>query len=444
MKTVAFHTLGCKLNYAESSALGRQFIAQGFSRVELDAQPDVFVLNTCSVTENADREARQIIRRARRASPDAVIVVTGCYAQLRPEDVAAIEGVDLVLGASEKFRLFEYLPHDLRRSGAPRIACAPIDEATTFGPSFSSEHDSRTRAFLKVQDGCDYTCAFCTIPLARGASRSQSIQDTAAQAHELASRGFKEIVLTGVNVGDFGNTGGGDLLELLKSLEHVDGIERYRISSIEPNLFTAELREFVSQSDKIAPHFHIPLQSGSDTILRSMRRRYLSAQYRELVEELSACNPDAAIGVDVIVGFPGETDALFQETVDFLESLPIAYLHVFTYSERDQTVAVSLPGRVDIAVRKHRNAVLRSLSAKKRYAFTEANLGTLRKVLIEQIRDDGMMEGWTENYIPVRMPAVAGMENMLVDVLLTDADGEGCMGEIMALSPDAHLSHICA
>lgn len=431
MKKVAFHTLGCKLNYAESSALGRQFTAHGYAQVALDDAPDVFVLNTCSVTENADREARQVVRRALRNAPNAVVVVTGCYAQLRPDALAAIEGVDLVLGASEKFRLFEFLPLDLRKNAAPRIACSPIDEATGFGPSFSSEDDSRTRAFLKVQDGCDYICTFCTIPMARGVSRSQNIAACVEQAHELAARGFKEIVLTGVNVGDFGTGTDENLLQLMQALEHVDGIDRLRISSIEPNLFTPELRDWAMRSNKICPHFHIPLQSGSDTMLRAMRRRYLTPVYAELVHDLVARIPDAAIGVDVITGFPGETDELFRETFDFLHALPVAYLHVFTYSERENTPAATMPGRVTHDVRKQRTALLRSLSVKKRNVFTEQNMGSVRRVLFEQVRDDGMMEGWTENYIPVRMSADARLVNTIATVRLTAADGESCSGEII-------------
>lgn len=309
------------------------------------------------------------------------------------------------------------------------VACAPIDEATSFGPAFSSEAGGRTRAFLKIQDGCDYNCAFCTIPLARGASRSQTIDETILQAQSLAASGFREIVLTGVNVGDFGSDDG-DLAALLRQLEHVGGIERIRISSIEPNLFTPAVRDAVTSSKKVCPHFHIPLQSGSDTMLRVMRRRYDTALYRELVTDLVKRIPDAAIGVDVITGFPGETEIHARETLEFLTSLPVAYLHVFTYSERENTAAIALPNPVDKAERKHRTSVLRELSYKKRHAFTERFIGSTRSVLFEQVRDGGMVEGWTDNYIPVRIAGNASLANTIANVRLESADGEGCIGSI--------------
>ncbi|HZV13491.1 MAG TPA: tRNA (N(6)-L-threonylcarbamoyladenosine(37)-C(2))-methylthiotransferase MtaB, partial [Candidatus Kapabacteria bacterium] len=381
MRKVAFHTLGCKLNYAETSALGQQFADRGFQSVGLNESPDVFVLNTCTVTENADREARQIVRRALRATPGTVVVVTGCYAQLQPEEIASIDGVDLVLGAAEKLRIFDFLSLPLKKNDCPKIACAPIEEAEQFGPAYSAESDSRTRAFLKVQDGCDYNCSFCTIPLARGASRSQAIAATVEQANLLAIRGYKEIILTGVNVGDYGKKDGTNLLALLQALENVEGIERIRISSIEPNLFTYELLDWMAQSNVVCPHFHIPLQSGCDEILHAMRRRYDTTLYADLIARIVEKIPDAGIGVDVIVGFPGETEEHFMQTYSFLRDLPVSYLHVFTYSERENTPAISMAMPVLPAERKRRNGMLRILSEKKRYAFSKRFIGGVRDVL---------------------------------------------------------------
>ncbi len=398
--------------------------------VDLDGAPDVFVLNTCTVTAEADREARQVIRRVLRRAPHALVVVTGCYAQLKPEEIASIEGVDLVLGSAEKFRPFEFLPTELGKLDAPRIACAPIDDAIAFGPSFSSGTDGRTRAFLKVQDGCDYSCAFCTIPLARGASRSQSIGDSIVQARALVAAGYREIVLTGVNVGDYGSKSGSSLLELLRALEEIDGLARVRISSIEPNLLTDEIIDHCAHSRIVCPHFHIPLQSGSDAVLRGMRRRYATALYRDRVERAIARIPHAAIGVDVIAGFPGETPAHARETYEFLHALPVAYLHVFTYSERDDTPARDFAGRVEPKERKERNAMLRILSAKKRAAFFTAHGGSVRPVLVERI-EDGYAEGWTDNYIPVRVPSADVTENSIVNVRVGSTDGEVCAGDVI-------------
>ncbi len=430
MFKVAFHTLGCKLNYAETSSLSRQFVERGYESVEMESSPDVFVLNTCTVTENADREARQIIRRALRHSPNAMVVVTGCYAQLQPEAIAAIDGVDYVIGSSEKFRMFDFIPQTPVKNGCAGIACAAIEDAVAFGQAYSAESDSRTRAFLKVQDGCDYTCTFCTIPLARGASRSQSITATVAQAETLAQNGYKEIILTGVNVGDYGKKDGASLHALLQALESVAGIERIRISSIEPNLFTDDVLDAAAQSAKICPHFHIPLQSGSDEILALMRRRYATALYADRVARITARIPDAAIGVDVITGFPGETDAHFRETYEFLCGLPIAYLHVFTYSERANTPATGFAGFVLQQERKRRNEMLRNLSEKKRRAFAERFRGTIRPVLFECATHNGYSEGYTDNYIRVKTAYKPGLDNAIANVLLAEHSGDGFIGEV--------------
>ncbi|MBK8909690.1 MAG: tRNA (N(6)-L-threonylcarbamoyladenosine(37)-C(2))-methylthiotransferase MtaB [Chlorobi bacterium] len=341
-QTVSLHTLGCKLNYAESSTIAERFRREGFRVVELSEGGDVVVINSCTVTENADRECRQVIRRALRANPDAYVIVTGCYAQLKPEEIASMDGVDMVLGSAEKFQIFEHCGH-FQKEATPRIAVGEIAEATGFGPAFTGEGDSRTRAFLKVQDGCDYNCAFCTIPLARGGSRSQPIQEAFRQACQLVESGYQEIVITGVNVGE---GEGESFLDLLRRLHEVPRLQRLKISSIEPNLLTDPIIELASASDRMLPHFHIPLQSGSDQILGKMRRRYRSSVYRDRVETILRLMPHAAIGVDVIVGFPGETEEHFQETYSFLNELPIAYLHVFTYSERQNTPAAELAERI--------------------------------------------------------------------------------------------------
>lgn len=419
MKTVAFHTLGCKLNFAETSTLSRMLEAEGYQvyRQMDEAVADVYVINTCSVTEQADKECRQIIRRIKRMAPQSVVVVTGCYAQLRPQEIAAIEGVNLVLGAAEKFRL----PAHLQRmeKAQSRICSCEVDEVRTFHSAYSL-HD-RTRTFLKVQDGCDYHCSFCTIPLARGKSRSNTIAKVLEDARQIAAAGVKEIVLTGVNLGDFGKTIPDDprhqetLLELMQALDTVNGIERFRISSIEPNLLTLDIIQFVAQSRKWMPHFHIPLQSGSNRILGLMRRRYRRELYAEKVHAILQHIPDCAIGVDVIVGFPTETDADFQQTFDFLQSLPVAYLHVFTYSERANTPAISLKPSVPPAIRHQRNDILRKLSADKHRAFVKRFQGTTRPVLFEaQVKQD-MMEGYTDNYIRVQAPYRESWINRIID-----------------------------
>ncbi|MBS1614556.1 MAG: tRNA (N(6)-L-threonylcarbamoyladenosine(37)-C(2))-methylthiotransferase MtaB [Bacteroidetes bacterium] len=398
---VAFHTLGCKLNYAETSSLSRMVVQAGFSKVEFEEQADVYVINTCSVTDNADKECRYWVRKIQRRAPEAFVVIIGCYAQLKPEEIATIDGVDLVLGAAEKFELARHLQElGSSHTGARIHACA-IDEVQGFHSSYSVA--DRTRSFLKVQDGCNYNCSFCTIPLARGKSRSDSIRNVLSEAEVLASQGVREIVLTGINLGDFGQEGE-DLLQLLQALEQVEGIARYRISSIEPNLLRAEIIEFVARSEKLMPHFHIPLQSGSNRILGLMRRRYRRELYAEKVALIKAAMPHAAIGVDVIVGFPGETEDDFRQTYEFLRDLPLSYFHVFTYSERADTLAANMEGTVPINTRHQRNKLLRNLSYKKTEAFTELHRGEYRPVLWEKAPVAGMMEGYTDNYIRLRQP----------------------------------------
>ena len=422
-RRVAFYTLGCKLNYAETSSIGRRLQEHGFDQVSSDAIADYYVINTCSVTENADRECRQIVRQALRINGDAKIVVIGCYAQLKPDEIAKIPGVRLVLGANEKFNLHNHL-EKLEWSDEPLVMKGTIDEVQHFAPSFSA--GERTRVFLKVQDGCDYHCSFCTIPLARGTSRSQSIAKTLQSAEEALSTGVKEIVLTGVNVGDFGKTADGKertaetFLDLLYRLDALPGIERLRISSIEPNLLTPDIIRFVASSSRFARHFHIPLQSGSDRILKYMRRKYLTALYRERLELIRECMPDAGIGADVIVGFPGERETDFQETVTFISTLPVSYLHVFTYSERENTRALQYDEAVPVAVRKQRNRVLRDLSEQKRVSFYKQMSGTVRPVLWESAEQDGEILGYTDNYIRVSAPAGTRIVNQITPELLGD------------------------
>lgn len=431
MKRVALHTLGCKLNFAETSTVGRQFVEHGFEVVDIDKPADVYVLNTCSVTERADREARQYIRRFLRTSPTACIIVSGCYAQLEPEEIASIEGVDVILGSPEKFKVFDLL-HDFRKRETPEIYVSDIDTVTNFESAFSADVGGRTRAFLKVQDGCDYTCSFCTIPLARGGSRSMPLNDAVTQAQHLAERGFKEIVLTGVNVGEYGRKEGTALQTLLVALTKIDGIERLRISSIEPNLLTAELVDFILQSDKLCNHFHIPLQSGCDAVLRKMRRRYLSSDYRALVDYITKNDPTAGIGTDVIVGFPGEADSMFEESYRFLVDIPLSYLHVFTYSERPNTPAAAFDGRVEPRVRSKRSEMLRILSRKKRHAFFSQFIGQTMQVLCEGVTEEGMISGLTTNYIRVNIPLSSSYTNAIVPVRITRSDEEECFGECVA------------
>lgn len=417
-KTVALHTLGCKLNFSETSALGRLLEQDGFVKKDFDEQADVYVLNTCSVTENANKECRQIIRRIRRKAPQSTVVVTGCYAQLKPEEIAGIDGVDLVLGAAEKFNIVPHLKA-IAGGDATKICSCDVDEISGFHSAFSL-HD-RTRTFLKVQDGCDYNCSFCTIPMARGKSRSDQISAVCAQARQLASSGVREIVLTGVNLGDFGKGPDGapdhreNFLELIRALDKVEGIDRYRISSIEPNLLTDEIISFVSGSRSFMPHFHIPLQSGSDRILGLMRRRYRRERYSERVALIKRLMPHACIGVDVITGFPSESEADFRETHDFLLALDISYLHVFTYSEREQTQALQITPVVPVAVRHERNRVLRNLSYRKMQHFTRQHTGETRPVLFEGRNKNGFMEGYSDNYIRVATTWNPDWENKIVD-----------------------------
>jgi threonylcarbamoyladenosine tRNA methylthiotransferase MtaB len=418
-KTVAFHTLGCKLNYSETSSLSRLLENEGFEKREFDEPADVYVINTCSVTENADKECRYLVRKIQRQSPASMVVITGCYAQLKPAEIAAIPGVDLVLGAAEKFNLAAHLKtltrgdSALSRGDSARICSCDIEAVNEFDPAWSL-HD-RTRTFLKVQDGCDYTCSFCTIPMARGRSRSGTIAQTVGTARDLAARGdIHEVVLTGVNLGDFGRDGE-NFFGLIRELDAIDGIDRYRISSIEPNLLTPEIIEWVAGSRRFMPHFHIPLQSGSNHILGLMRRRYRRELYAERVELIRKCMPHCAIGVDVIVGHPGETPEHFDETVEFLEALDISYLHVFTYSERDHTRSLDIRPVVPMSIRTERNKSLRSLSYHKLQSFTLRHQGQTRKLLLEGHVTTPMMEGYTDNYIKVTTPYRAEWANQIID-----------------------------
>lgn len=417
-RSVAFHTLGCKLNFSETSTLSRQLEAEGFLKKEFDDRADVYVINTCSVTDNADKECRQIVRRIQRKAPESLVVITGCYAQLKPKEIAEIPGVDLVLGAAEKFNLGAHL-RELAKGDSAKISSCDIEDVSGFNSSYSL--NDRTRTFLKVQDGCDYTCSFCTIPMARGKSRSDNIENVVRNAETLAEKGVKEIVLTGVNLGDFGKGDEGakrneeNFYELIQHLDEINGIERYRISSIEPNLLSKEIIEFVAGSKKFMPHFHIPLQSGSNEILGLMRRRYKRELYAERVDIIKSLLPHCAIGVDVIVGFPSETDEHFNETFEFLHSLDISYLHVFTYSERDATKALEIKPVVPVHTRHERNKVLRNLSYKKMQYFTEQHIGQDRKVLFEDHEKNGMMEGYTDNYIRISTPYRKEWANQVVD-----------------------------
>ncbi len=417
-KTVAFHTLGCKLNYSETSALSRQLAAEGFTEKKFEEAADVYVINTCSVTEAADKECRMLVRRIQRRAPEAFVVITGCYAQLKPQEIARIEGVDLVLGAAEKFSLPLHLRDLTKSAGGAQVHACEIAEAGDFHPSYSAA--GRTRSFLKVQDGCDYGCAFCTIPQARGASRSNTIEGVLRDVETLAAGGVREIVLTGINLGDFGKgVAGGrqrgeSFFELIQALEETSGIERFRISSIEPNLLEEDIIAFVARSRKFMPHFHIPLQSGSDSILGLMRRRYRRALYAERVAMIKALMPHCAIGVDVICGFPGEDEAAFREGADFLHDLPVSYFHVFTYSERANTLAAEMKPAVPVPLRQARNKVLRNLSFQKARYFEEEHRGQTRPVLWERAPVNGMMEGYTDNYIRVQTPYRAEWANTVM------------------------------
>ena len=411
-KKVAFHTLGCKLNFSETSTIARDFVSNGFKKVDFSESADIYVINTCSVTENADNRFKSIVKQALSVNSNAFIIAIGCYAQLKPQELADLNGVDLVLGAKEKFNIMDYI-NDLSKQDICKIHSCEIDEADFYVGSYS--YGDRTRAFLKVQDGCDYKCTYCTIPLARGISRSDKLENILSNAKNISQKGIKEIVLTGVNIGDYGKGEFGNkkhnhtFLEMIKALDGVEGINRLRISSIEPNLLKNESIEFVSKSNSFVPHFHIPLQSGSNFILKKMKRRYQREVYEDRVNQINSIMPHACIGVDVIVGFPGETEELFLETYNFLNKLDVSYLHVFTYSERQNTEASTMKGSVPMKVRKKRSKLLRGLSVKKRRSFYEKSIGSNRTVLFEGENKSGYIHGFTENYIRVRHPWDPGL-----------------------------------
>ena len=427
-KKVAFHTLGCKLNFSETSTIARDFESNGFKKVDFSESADIYVINTCSVTENADNRFKSIVKQALSVNSNAFIIAIGCYAQLKPQELADLNGVDLVLGAKEKFNIMDYM-NDLSKQDICKIHSCEIDEADFYVGSYS--YGDRTRAFLKVQDGCDYKCTYCTIPLARGISRSDKLENILSNAKNISQKGIKEIVLTGVNIGDYGKGEFGNkkhnhtFLEMIKALDGVEGINRLRISSIEPNLLKNESIEFVSKSNSFVPHFHIPLQSGSNFILKKMKRRYLREVYEDRVNQINSIMPHACIGVDVIVGFPGETEELFLETYNFLNKLDVSYLHVFTYSERQNTEASKMEGSVPIKVRKKRSKLLRGLSVKKRRSFYEKSIGSNRTVLFEGENKSGYIHGFTENYIRVRHPWDPRLVNTLKKVKLDQIDQKG-------------------
>lgn len=427
-KKVAFYTLGCKLNFSETSTIARGFQEEGFERVDFADYADLYVINTCSVTENADKRFKTIVRQAQKMNSEAFVAAIGCYAQLKPEELVAVDGVDLVLGATEKFKITDYV-NDLTKNDLGEIHSCEIEEADFYVGSYAI--GDRTRAFLKVQDGCDYKCTYCTIPLARGISRSDTLENVLRNTAEISAKGIKEIVLTGVNIGDYGKGEFGNkkhehtFLDLVKALDQVEGIHRLRISSIEPNLLKNETIDFVAHSTSFVPHFHIPLQSGSDALLKKMRRRYMSDLYVERVNRIKQVMPHACIGVDVIVGFPGETDAHFLETYHFLNALDISYLHVFTYSERDNTPAAEMEGAVPKNVRSKRSKMLRGLSVKKRRAFYESQLGTIKTVLFESENKQGYIHGFTENYVKVKAPWNPELVNTLHQVRLTEIVEDG-------------------
>lgn len=424
MKRVALTTLGCKLNYSETLTIQRDFEKAGYEITDFEEEADIYVINTCSVTQSANSTCRRTVRKALRRNSDAFVAVVGCYAQLEPDEIADIDGVDTVLGAKNKFRLLE-LFDDFEKRSEPIVYNSDVNEAVDFHNAFSA--DDRTRAFLKVQDGCSYNCSFCTIPLARGKSRSPEIASVIKNAELLVEDGFKEIVVTGVNAGDFGRGTDEDFFMLIKELDRVDGLERIRFSSVEPNLMHEDIIRYVAGSNKIQPHFHMPLQSGSDKMLGLMRRRYQSGLYKDRVELIKELMPEAAVGVDVITGHPGETDELFKESYHFIDSLPVSYLHVFTYSERPNTHALNIEPTVQDSIRKERTHKLRRLSSKKRYRFDTSFSGTTRKVLFEEPKDNGIMYGWTDNYIRVGIPSNPRYENKILPVSL----GERARGDYL-------------
>jgi threonylcarbamoyladenosine tRNA methylthiotransferase MtaB len=423
-KKVAFYTLGCKLNFSETSTIARNFENQGFAKVDFNDSPDIFVINTCSVTENADKKCRSVVKRALKVNPNAFVTMIGCYAQLKPGQISEIPGVDLVLGANEKFNIIDHLT-DLEKKEKAEISATNIKETKDFIPSYS--FGDRTRSFLKIQDGCDYFCTFCTIPLARGKSRNASIAETLEEAKKIAATDVKEVVLTGVNIGDFGQGEGESFFELVQALDKVEGIDRWRISSIEPNLLSNEIIEFVAKSDHFVPHFHIPLQSGSDKLLKAMRRKYLSSLYTDRVSKIKELMPDACIGVDVIVGFPGETEEEFMTTVNFLNELDVSYLHVFTYSERANTSAKKMEGSIPVNIRRERSRQLQILSEKKKRHFYSTQLGKAKTVLFEAEENEGTIFGFTENYVKVKVPFQKELVNQLMPVGLDEIDRDGIM-----------------
>lgn len=439
MKKVSLHTLGCKLNFSETSAIGNQFLRNGFDVVDFrestsgENHADVYVFNTCTVTENAEKECRQLIRRALRKNPEAFIIITGCYAQLRPQEIAGIDGVDVILGSKEKFSLFSILDNFEKK----KFACAfvsPAEELNDFGYAHSSDADNRTRAYFKIQDGCDYTCSFCTIPLARGKNRSMNPDEVISEFKKLIYHGYKEIILTGVNVGDYGRNYKTDLYTLLKMMIEIPGNFRIRISSVEPNLLSDDILKLTIDSEKLCNHFHIPLQSGSKKILKLMQRRYKLDDYRELIFKAKELNNDLGIGVDVIVGFPGETEENFLETYNFINDLPVSYLHVFTYSERPNTKAITLPGSVNVFERKRRNNMLRILSEKKRHHFYKEMLGKELNVLFESENNNGMIKGFSSNYVRVINKYSPNLENNFYKVKIDNIEGNLCGGEVIGNS----------
>jgi threonylcarbamoyladenosine tRNA methylthiotransferase MtaB len=429
-KTVALHTLGCKLNFSETSTIANQFIKNGFSIVDFDDNADVYVLNSCTVTENAEKECRQIVRRALRNNPDAFIIITGCYAQLRPEEIMEIEGVNAVLGTNEKFRIFELIG-DFNNKSLSCIYVSPTEKLSDFGKAISSESINRTRAFFKIQDGCDYKCSFCTIPLARGKSRSMRADDLISEFTKIINDGYKEIVLTGVNVGDYKNDSGDNFYDILKKLIKIEGDFRVRISSIEPNLLSDDIIYLIASCEKICNHFHIPLQSGSNKILKLMQRRYTTEYYFDLINKIKNIIPDACIGIDVIVGFPGESEELFNQTYNFLSSLPFSYLHVFTYSERPNTKAINLPFKVSISERKRRNNILRTLSEQRKKEFYSSMLGTTHKVLFESENINGLIKGFTSNYIRISVNYDSSLVNNFAIVKLENIKDNIISGSIL-------------
>ncbi len=440
MKKVAFYTLGCKLNYSETSTISRMFEDKGYKKVGFSESPDIFIINTCSVTDNADKKCRKIVREARSISPDAYVAIVGCYAQLKPKEISEIEGVDAVLGAAEKFRLLDLID-SFERPVKTSVFASEIAEANLFNPSWSMA--DRTRTFLKIQDGCNYGCSFCTIPLARGKSRSDTIESIISTAKEIAETDVKEVVITGINTGDFGVIEGKrreKFIDLLKELDKVEGIDRYRISSIEPNLLTSEIIEFVAGSSRFVPHFHIPLQSGSDKVLQRMNRRYLTDLYLDKVSAIKEILPSACIGADVIVGFPGETESDFLQTYKFLNELDVSYLHVFTYSERPNTLAATMEGSIPMKERQQRSKMLRTLSEKKRRYFYSQSVGKTASVLFENDIEEGKIHGFTENYIRVSANYDPVLINEIKEIRITGVDENGLaeVAEVEGVSAQAH------